>query len=248
MTELNTWVNPATIGGQDTIVLDLSTAYTLAEHDHHVEDHHHDTKTNEEKLYTLIEEDDDHDHEHEHEIHYWTDPTTAIQLIEVILEKIIMIDPENETFYSDNAHEYIEIIHELHEAIDLFFQVEEHRVTPFYFAGHNAMGAFAERYHIEIISLFESFKPDADLTSAELVLFVNEVRNTGTKFIFIEELVNPKTAEKIINELRKYDITALELHGYHNVTKEDFQAQVSYAELLQRNFDHLKLALGEQDI
>ena len=247
-TELNTWVNPATIGGQDTIVLDLSTAYTLAEHDHHDEDDHlHDSKAYEQKLYTLLD-DHDHDHDHEHEIHYWTDPTTAMQLIESILEKIIMIDPQNEAFYTDNAHEYIEMIHELHEAIDLFFQVEEHRSTPFYFAGHNAMGAFAERYHIQIISLFESFKPDADLTSAELVLFVNEVRDTGTKFIFIEELVNPKTAQKIMNELKKYDITALELHGYHNVSKEDFKAQVSYVDLLQRNFDHIKLALGEQQI
>jgi len=247
-TELNTWVNPATIGGDYTIVLDLSTAYTLAEHDHdhdHDDDHDHETSTHHAQLSSI---EDDHDHDHDDEIHFWTDPTTVIQLIEAILEKIIEIDPENETYYHDNAHAYIELIYDLHVEIDLFFQDEHHRETPIYFAGHNALGAFASRYHIQIVSLFESFKPDADLTSAELIAFVNEVRNTGASYIFIEELVNPKTADKIINELKKYNITALELHGYHNVSKEDFKLQVSYADLLERNINYLKLALGESHI
>ncbi len=242
-TELNTWVNPLTIGGEHTIVLDLSTAYTLAEHDHeHEDDHDHEATIHHHQL-DLVE--DDHDHDHENDIHYWTDPTTVIQLIEAILEKIIEIDPDNEAFYEENAHAYIDTIYHLHEELDLFFQDSHHRETPIYFAGHNAMGAFAERYHIQIVSLFESFKPDADLTSAELIVFVEEVKNTGTSYIFIEELVNPKTAEKIINELRKYNITALELHGYHNVSKEDFKLQVSYADLLERNINYLKLVLGE---
>jgi len=245
-TELNVWVNPATIGGEHTIVLDLSTAYTLGEHDHdHEDDHDHETSTYNTNLNSI---EDDHDHEHDDEIHFWTDPTTVIQLIETILEKIIEIDPENETYYHDNAHAYMDLIYDLHVELDLFFQDEQHRQTPIYFAGHNALGAFAARYHIQILSLFESFKPDADLTSAELIAFVNEVRSTGTSYIFIEELVNPKTAEKIINELRIYNITALELHGYHNVSKEDFKLQVSYADLLERNLNNLKLALGENNI
>lgn len=244
-TELNTWVDPQTIGGKDTIILDLSKSFELAEHEHHTHDEHISNPTH---MSFILLEDDEHDHDHASDVHYWTDPTTALQLIDAILEKIILIDPDNEAFYISNAHAYKSIIEELHHELDEFFENSVYRTQPIYFAGHNAMGAFANRYHINIISLFEAFKPDADLTSAELINFVDEVRNTGTSYIFVEELVNPKTAEKIIAELSKYNISMLELHGYHNVTKEDFNEGVSYADLLARNFEYLKIALGAQNV
>jgi zinc transport system substrate-binding protein len=237
--ELNQWVDPLTIGGEQTIVLDLSKAYILEEHDHH------DDEINQ-TISELEIHDDGDDHEHADDVHYWTDPTTAIQLIDSILEKIIEIDPENSMFYKENATLYKEEIEELHHELETYFESLEHQESPIYFAGHNAMGAFANRYHMTIISLFEAFKPDADLTSSELINFVDEVRITGTSYIFTEELVNPKTAEKIINELSKYNIQMLELHGYHNVTKEDFNDGVSYADLMRRNIDHLKLAIGDE--
>ncbi|MDX9691862.1 MAG: metal ABC transporter substrate-binding protein [Acholeplasmataceae bacterium] len=237
--ELNTWVDPLTIGGDDTIVLDLSTSFTLVEHEH-AEDDHDDEHLDEE------DHDDEHDHDHADDVHFWTDPTTVLQLIDAILEQIIIIDPANSDFYTTNATNYKAVIEDIHHEIDELFQILENQEKPIYFAGHNAMGAFAKRYHINIISLFEAFKPDADLTSAELISFVDEVRNTQTNYIFTEELVNPKTAEKIINELSKYNISMLELHGYHNVTKEDFNAHVSYADLMLRNYQNLVLALGDE--
>jgi zinc transport system substrate-binding protein len=236
--ELNTWVDPLTIGGDDTIVLDLSKTFILEEH----EDHQDEVEVFMNQL--EVQEDDEHDHADD--IHYWTDPTTALQLIDAILEKIIEIDPDNTSFYTENADAYKLEIDELHHELEEFFESIDLENKPIYFAGHNALGAFANRYDLHIISLFEAFKPDADLTSNELISFVNEVRITGTSYIFTEELVNPKTAEKIINELSKYNIQMLELHGYHNVTKEDFNDGVSYADLLQRNIDNLKLAIGDE--
>jgi len=238
--EIDTWIKDETkIGGTNTIVLNLSTAYELAEHDHH-DDHLH-TAHQSKLSYNLSE--DDHDHDHDDEIHFWTDPTTAIQLIEAILEKIIEIDPENADFYRANAHAYIHEIDEIHHELSEY--LEDYEDSIIYFAGHNAMGAFAERYHLNIVSLFSDFKPDADLTSAELIRFVNQVKNANTNFLFIEELVDPKAANKIKSELAKENInlTLLVLHGYHNVTKAEMEEGVTYSSLLQMNFDHLKMVL-----
>lgn len=236
--ELNTWVDPLTIGGDDTIVLDLSKTFVLAEH----EDHHDEVFG----FMNQLEVHEENEHDHADDVHYWTDPTTVLQLIDAILEKIIEIDPDNSTFYTENANAYKQEIEELHHELEEFFESIDLESKPIYFAGHNALGAFANRYDLHIISLFEAFKPDADLTSSELISFVDEVRNTGTQYIFTEELVNPKTAEKIINELSKYNIQMLELHGYHNVTKEDFNNHVSYADLFLRNINNLKLVIGDE--
>lgn len=239
--EIDTWIKDVDqMIGSDTIAINMSSSYVLEDHEH--DDEHMHTST----LSTLIEGEDDHDHENENEIHFWTDPTTAIQLIEAILEKIIEIDPENASFYEENAHEYIHEIEELHHEIEEMLMSEPYRESTLYFAGHNAMGAFGERYHLNIISLFEGFKPDADLTSSELIQFVNEVKTSNTLFLFVEELVEPKAALKIQSELAKenYLLTLLELHGYHNITKSQMEAGVTYLALLEQNFDHIKLALN----
>ncbi len=237
--EIDTWIkNPDTIGGKNTIVLNLSESFDEVEHDHHHETQYKQT-------HQLSAEDDDHDHDHD--LHFWTDPLIAIQLIEAILEKIIEIDPENQAFYEANAHDYIHEIEELHEEIDAFFQLPAYQDSTIFFAGHNALGAFADRFHIEIVSLFENFKPDADLTSAELTSFINQVLSSGTQYLFIEELVEPKAANRIKTELQnshQYSLTLLELHGYHNISRSEMEAGVSYYDLLSRNFDHLKIALG----
>jgi zinc transport system substrate-binding protein len=241
--EIDTWIKDETkIGSENTIVLNLSNAYELAEHEHHDEHVSHPTKLS----YQLAE--DDHDHEEENRIHYWTDPTTAMQLIEAILEKIIEIDPKNASFYTANAHAYIEELEEIHHEMSEY--LEDYEDSTIYFAGHNALGAFAARYHLHIVSLFTDFKPDADLTSAELISFVNQVKTANTNFLFIEELVEPKAANKIKSELAKdnFELTLLVLHGYHNVTKAEMEEGVTYSSLLQMNFDHLKLVLSGTSI
>jgi len=241
--EIDPWIKDETkIGGENTIVLNLSTAYELAEHDHH--DEH---TSNPAKLNSPIPL-DDHDHDHDDEIHFWTDPTTAMQLIEAILAKIIEIDPENTAFYTANALAYIDEIEEIHHELDEY--LEDYEDSTIYFAGHNAMGAFANRYHLHIVSLFSDFKPDADLTSAELISFVNQVKSANTSFLFIEELVEPKAAHKIKSELAKenFNLTLLVLHGYHNVTKAEMEEGVTYSSLLQMNFDHLKMVLNSTSV
>lgn len=227
---IDQWIKePSTIGGKDTVVMDLSARYTLEDHDH---------------IHPLSNTDDHDDHDHDDEIHYWVDPLIAIQLIDAILEEIVLLDPENEDFYRSNAHAYQELIHTLHESFDAFIQnglID----SEIYFAGHNAMGLFGTRYHLHIESLFESFKPDADLTSSELITFTSIVMEENVHILFIEELMVPKAALQIKQELESngYSLELIELHGYHNITKTEMEEGVRYVDLFERNIARITLAL-----
>jgi zinc transport system substrate-binding protein len=114
-----------------------------------------------------------------------------------------------------------------------------------YFAGHNAMDFFSERFHIEIQALTDSFQPDADITSAQLEEMLNGIKTNQIKYLFVEELKEPKVANTLKTELAKenYEITILELHGYHNVTREQLNDGLTYLDLMNQNFNNLKLAL-----
>jgi zinc transport system substrate-binding protein len=244
--EIDQWIgNLSKIGGDNTVILNLSEAFVLAEHEHEHDNEHLEDEHDDEHLED--EHDDEHDHDH-NDLHFWVDPTTALQLIDAILEQIVLLDPENEAFYRLNAANYKDQIEELHHELEEFLMHEPYLDSSIYFAGHNAMGAFAERYHLNIITLYESFQPDADLISDEFITFINAVRDSGTSYLFIEELSDPKAATKIVNEFKNYEITLLELHGYHNVSKKDMEDGVTYAILLARNLEHLRLALSVTSI
>lgn len=230
--EIDTWIKDvSTLAGKDTVVMNLSEHYAL-------EEHHHAHAL----AYTPLE---DNDHDHDDELHFWVDPVVAMQLLDAILEQIVQIDPENEAFYRDNAEAYHEELHELHESFDLYIQ-NGYVDRDIFFAGHNALGLFGARYHLHIESLFESFKPDADLTSAELIAFTNAVKQANIHILFVEELAEPKAAIQIKNELAKqnYNLVILELHAYHNVTKTELEEGVRYIDLLERNIDYIKQALN----
>ncbi len=247
--EIDQWLkNIDEIEKRDTIVLDMSKSYILEEH-HHLQTDHYQLLSSPVLLHDDDHDDDDHDDHDDHhdDLHYWVDPTTIMQMIDYILDHIIIIDPENAIFYEENASNYKTEIYNLHLEIDQLLSHEPYKDSTLYFAGHNAMGAFASRYHIHIESLFSEFKPDDDLTSNEIINFSNLVISAQTHYLFTEALIEPRAAIAIKESLESkenYSLTLLELHTYHNVNQSDWEANVTYKELLERNFNNIKLALG----
>lgn len=230
--EIDQWLkDPSSMAGESTIIMDLSASFVEV-HDDHL------------SLSTSNLEVDDHDHNHD--IHYWVDPLIAIELIHAIYDNIILIDPENQAFYQSNMEAYVEEIHELHESFETLIEINGWKDKTLYFAGHNALGLFAERYHLNIVSIYTDFKPEQDTLSAEMITFMNLIKNSDTHYLMIEELIEPLVANKIVESLSKenYELQLLELHAYHNVSNTDFNNKESYTSLFARNILHITLALA----
>jgi len=179
------------------------------------------------------------------DLHYWTDPKLILNFINVVKDEIVKIDPDNKDFYVENATNYYNAINNVHLSMESYFNSKDN--VTIYFAGHNAMKYFEDRYKITIIALNNTNKPDADLTINQITSLLEVIKENSVHFLFTEELKEPKVATTIKNELAEdnYELTLLELHGYHNVTKEDFDNNVSYLQLLERNFNNIKMALGD---
>lgn len=236
--EMDSWIkDPKALAGENTIVIDLSKQFVLEPHDHS------GNKKTEAKPAPLNYHRKIHDHD-EDDIHYWTDPTTVMQLVDGIVNRVVNVDPDNEEYYRDNAKAYKEKIKTLHLEMDEYFGHFDDGKT-IYFAGHNAMYAFAARYHINIVSLQDSYQPDADITSAQIQAMIEQIKAAKTNYLFIEELKEPKVANTIKAQLEKenFKLTLLELHGYHNVTKAQLEKRVSYVDLMKQNFENIKEAL-----
>ena len=186
-----------------------------------------------------------HSHDEHGSGHFWTDPTTFLQLITAMKDELSAIDSVNTQFYETTASAYYDEIETLHLSLIEFLNTTTNRTI--YFAGHNALDAFALRYGITINGLTDSYRPSGDLTPQQLINLIEEIYKTNTKYVFIEELAEPRVARQIKTELKNkynYEIELLELHAYHNIAKSDAEKGVNYAAIFAQNIENLKLGLS----
>ena len=136
-------------------------------------------------------------------------------------------------------------LNDTHETFMAYLMDRSFLDSTIYFAGHNAMGLFGLRHQLDIHPLFSDFKPDEDLDSGQLIEFVNAIKDTGTHYLFVEAMVNPKAALTIQAELAKedYELTLLELHSFHNLSTEDANNGITYIDIYKRNIANIKTAL-----
>lgn len=210
--------------------LNLSESYDHDESHHKHEDHNFDHGI-----------DDDHDHDNPH---FWTDPIIYLQLLNVVRDRIIQIDPDNADYYNEKALAYYNEIYELHADFDSYMIGKWG--SQIFLAAHNAMSYFGERYHLEIRSITKDYKPNADLTGPQLASLKEEIVANDIHYIFTEELAEPKVANKLkeILESQGYTLNLLELHGYHNISKKQFEEGITYADLFRQNIINIKRVLG----
>ena len=160
-----------------------------------------------------------------------------------MLEEIIEIDITNKDYYKENARNYQEKLLKSHNELSLISLDENIQL---FFAGHNALSPFSERYDIKINSLSNTNKPDAIFSLNQIIALLEEIKNNNIHFLFKEELSEAKIAKTIKKELesKNYKLEILELHGYHNLTKQDFNNKVTYFDLLNRNIRNIKKAVN----
>lgn len=223
-----------------TVVLDLSTKIDVAAIDH---DHEHLAITQGSDNPPVLLEEDDHTGI---DPHYWTDLIVAMQMVDALLEQLVAIWPEHAEAFTLRGEALHEELHELHEDIAAYFETipEEQRII--YHAGHVNLAYFAARYHMTVVALTEQYAPDGDPTSAQIAQMIERLRSDGATTLFYEELSEAQVAKTIQSELSRSG-TAVELrlfHGVHNVSLADFDAGVTYLELMEANFANIRSALS----
>lgn len=224
--ELDTWVKDQV---KNNNAYALSALYEDHVHEHDELEHEH--------------EDEDHDHDHA-SLHFWTNPETYLHILEEVLELLIDISPANSALFTTNHENYSESIHQGIEELKSFL-AQFSGVPTIYFAGHNAMDAFSAEFGLKIESLSDSYKPDIDFLSEDLIAVIEKIKANDVHYLFVEELSEPRAAKIIQAELAKsnHTLEILELHGYHNITSKQAKEGVSYGELFSNNIKNIKKAL-----
>ena len=108
------------------------------------------------------------------------------------------------------------------------------------YGGHFAFGYFAKRYGLTHESPYPGFSPNAEPSPKAIAELISKMRASGQKYIYYEELIEPKVARIIAEET---GATLELLHGAHNVSKKELKSGITFLDIMEDNLQKLKVGL-----
>ena len=168
--------------------------------------------------------------------HFWLDPVYSIDLVGVIFQKIVDIDPKNRDFYEMNKTQYIGELNQLNRE----FQTELNDCSlRKIVVSHDAFSYLANRYSLEIINI-SGLSPEEEPTASTLIEISKTVRENKIKNIFYETLVSPDLANTIASEIGARTLVLNPLEG---LTPEEVLDGENYVSIMRNNLTNLKVAM-----
>lgn len=178
---------------------------------------------------------DEHE-EQEYDPHVWLDPMLAKEQMNEIKKGLIGADPKNKEYYENNYLSNAKLLDELDE---------EYKTTlsPFVrrdvIVAHDAYGYLCRAYELNQIPI-EGLNADFEPSPARMTEIIKFAKENNIKTIFFEELVSPKVAEAIADEIGAQTAILSPLEG---IKEEDLKKGKEYFSVMKDNLDALVKAL-----
>lgn len=166
-------------------------------------------------------------HETSKDPHIWLNPIMAKTQVRNIEKAIIELDPENKSYYSKNADNYITKL----DSLDYKIRNELSECKKDFIVFHSAFSYFASEYGLHQHTIV-NYNPNSEPTPQTLQQLINLAKELHIKVIFAEELVDPRTSEVIANELGGRVLTLSPI--------EIFEKNSNYVDKMEENLQNLK--------
>ena len=178
----------------------------------------------------------EHGHGHAHtDEHIWTSPAVAVKMVERITERLVAVDSENEEYYRQNSQDYIARIEDAAKRISTVVKKQN---EPFVLvADRNPYTYFFEEFEIEYIAALDGCANSADISLNTMSRLIAAVKEKNLKCAYYTELSNKKIASVLAQET---GIVLYQLNSVHNVSVDEFEAGMTYVDLMYANAEALE--------
>lgn len=227
------WVETVidSLGSKNLIVVQAADGISLIEgHEHS----HEDEADHEEEA--GHEEEDNQDDEEHFDPHVWLSPLNARIQVQNIRDAFVKADPDNTDYYNKNYEAYMAKL----DALDQKFKDSlTNLVNKDIIVAHEAFGYLCDAYGLNQIGI-EGLSPDSDPDPARMEEIIELAKEKEIKIIFFEELVSPKVAQTIADEIGAVTEVLNPLEG---LTEEQIAAGADYISVMEDNLNNLLKAL-----
>ena len=164
--------------------------------------------------------------------HIWLSPKNAQKMAVNIMNGMVDADPTNAQIYLKNGQTLIEQLKLLDKEFKDSLTTCKKDVV---LVSHNAFAYLARDYSFRTITI-SGLEPEAEPTPQQLANLINEAKQYSIKYVFYEELVDPRIAETIAREVGAEILKLSPIEGITNPSD-------TYLTLMKQNLNNLKTAL-----
>ena len=171
--------------------------------------------------------------------HVWTAPANAIEIVKKLNTSISKLDGVHAKEYQKNTEAYTKELTDLdHSFRDVIDHADRKEIIvgdrfPFLY--------FVKEYGLTYYAAFPGCAKDTEADPKTIAFLIDKVKADRIPVIFHVELSNQQMSHSIA------EVTGAKeraLHSIHNVTQKDFDAGVTYVDLMRQNVKTLKEALN----
>lgn len=212
----------ASVSNKDLVTVEAAQNVDLleAEHSHEGEEAHDGEKKTDER----------------YDPHTWLSIENAIGEAEVIKDALCKADAENAEYYSSNFEGYKKRLEMLAARYEKELSgLSKNTIV----VAHEAFGYLCEEYGL-VQEAVEGLTADSEPDSARMKEIIDFCRENDIQVIFFEELVSPKVAETIADEVGARTEVLNPIEGR---TAEQEEEGLDYIGLMEQNLEALKEAL-----
>ena len=172
--------------------------------------------------------------------HIWLDPILAIQQVQNIRDGLDKLDPRNTGYYDQNAQIFIGQLNKLDVAFKgnlTSSNCAKRDFIPF----HLAFGYFAPQYGLTQHPIHEGLTPSGEVLPQKLVEVVNLAKNLGLKVLYNEDMIDPRSAQTIAEQVPGMKVMVLSPVERINATEQN--AGIGYIDKMYQDLSALKVGL-----
>jgi len=169
--------------------------------------------------------------------HVWLDPVLYRRIVDAVGRALGQAEPESASTFQSNAEYFGAELAQLDRDYRVGLSGCNRDVIV---TSHAAFGYLSDRYGLtqEEIS---GLSPEAEPSAQRLAELADLVRRDGVTTIFTEELVSPKVAETLADEV---GVSTAVLNPLEGLTTEEVSAGEDYVSVMRANLRTLQTALG----
>lgn len=169
--------------------------------------------------------------------HIWLDPILAKNQVKNIEDALIELDPANKKYYENNAINFTKELDSLDVFIKSTLQTCDKKD---FIAFHDAFSYFANRYGLKQHSI-QGVSPEGEVLPQRIQEMVELAKNLGINVVYSEELVDPRFAEVIAQEIPNGRV--LILSPIEGIDSDEQTAGIGYLDKMRENIANLKMGL-----
>jgi len=171
-------------------------------------------------------------HQHHIDPHAWQDPQQVKQMVTNIRDALSKADPQGRAYYLNQTKIYINKLDQLQDwAQSRIATIPETKRAVL--TSHDAFAYLGKRFGIQLLSP-QGVSTEAEASAKDVAELIRQMKKTGIRALFLENISNPKLAEQIARETGA--IVGLKL--YSDALSHDPAAD-SYITMYRSNIENL---------